>query len=312
VRFSLRSVGLAVAAIALATPAPAFAHAFAERYDLPLPLGFYLAGAGMAVALSFIGSFLLMRPGRMPTVHVEIPVPPVVASVIRFVIQVVALALLALVIVTGLAGPESPTQNFATVFIWVIWWVGFTLFTALVVDLWSAGNPFRTVIDGIIRVARVGQRGRSLVSAMGWLAVAGLLFIAWLELVSDWSEDPRAMVFVVMAYAAFLLAGSILVGVRSWFGAADPLTRLFSLLGQVAPVAGMAGGVRLRLPASGLIGLPVSVAGAVFIICLIAMCCSMAWRKRRSGLVSLTGSPGRRPCGPGYWIYATMVSISSS
>jgi hypothetical protein len=271
VRFSLRSVGLAAAAIALAAPAPVFAHAFAQRYDLPLPLGFYLAGAGMAVALSFIGSFLLMRPGRMPTVHVDIPVPPVVASVIRFVIQVVALALLALVIVTGLAGPESPTQNFATVFIWVIWWVGFTLFTALVVDLWSAGNPFRTVIDGIIRVARVGQRGRSLVSAMGWLAVAGLLFIAWLELVSDWSEDPRAMVFVVMAYAAFLLAGSILVGVRSWFGVADPLTRLFSLLGQVAPVAGMAGGVRLRLPASGLIGLPVSVAGAVFIICLIAM-----------------------------------------
>ena len=34
--------------------APARAHAFGQRYDLPLPLDFYLAGAGGAVALSFV------------------------------------------------------------------------------------------------------------------------------------------------------------------------------------------------------------------------------------------------------------------
>ena len=45
----IRSSCLALAAIALAAPVPAQAHAFAERSDLPLPLGFYLAGAGLAV-----------------------------------------------------------------------------------------------------------------------------------------------------------------------------------------------------------------------------------------------------------------------
>jgi len=250
---------------------PAQAHAFAERHDLPMPLGFYLAGAGLAVALSFLGSFLLMRPGWRPALHVDIPVPRALARAASGMIRAVALVLLAAVMVIGVAGPESPTQNFATVFVWVIWWVGFALFTALVVDLWSTGNPFRTVIEGVLRAAGLGRRERPLPAAAGWLAVAGLLSIAWLELVSDWSEEPRALVLLIAVYAAVLLAGAALAGPRSWFEAADPLTRLFGLLGHAAPIAARPGGVRLRLPASGLTGMAVGAAGAVFIICLIAI-----------------------------------------
>jgi hypothetical protein len=260
-----------VAAIALAAPLPAQAHAFAERYDLPLPLGFYLAGAGLAVALSFLGSFVLMRFGWRPTLHVDIAVPPGLARLTRGLVRTVALVLLAAVIVTGVVGPESPTQNFATVFVWVIWWVGFALFTALVVDLWSTGNPFRTLVELALRALVRDQRERALPVATEWLAVAGLLSIAWLELVSDWSEDPRALALLVGIYAAALLAGAALAGTRSWFEAADPLTRLFGLLGHAAPIAARPGGIRLRLPASGLAGMPVSPAGAVFIICLIAI-----------------------------------------
>ena len=261
----------ALAAVALAVPAPATAHAFAERYDLPLPLGFYLAGAGLAVALSFLGSFLLMRPGRLAAPTLDIPVSPTLVRLVRGTIRAIALALLVLVIVAGAIGPEAPTQNFATVFVWVIWWVGFSLLTALVVDLWAPGNPFRTLVDGALRLMRLRHRERVLPPAIGWLAVAGLLFIAWLELVSDWSEDPRALVVLIVAYAAALLAGAALAGSQNWFGVADPLTRLFGLLGRVAPVAARPGGVRLRLPASGLVGMPVNHAGAVFILCLIAI-----------------------------------------
>ncbi len=160
-RFAPRASGLIAAVIALAAPLPAQAHAFAERYDLPLPLGFYLAGAGLAVALSFLGSFLLMRPGWRPTLHVDIPVPPALARLARGLIRAVALLLLAAVIGIGALGPVSPTQNFATVFVWVIWWVGFMLFTALVVDLWSAGNPFRTVIESVFAARSTAGYGRT-------------------------------------------------------------------------------------------------------------------------------------------------------
>jgi hypothetical protein len=247
------------------------AHAFAERYDLPLPLGFYLAGAGLAVGLSFLGSFVLMRPGRLPVPYVDIPVPHLIGSLARVLIRAIALGLLVAVMVTGAVGPVSPTQNFATVFVWVIWWAGFSLFTALVVDLWSVGNPFRTTVGGILQVTGMGRREQDLPPATGWLAVAGLLFIAWLELASDWSEDPRALAFIAAIYAAVLFAGAALAGPRSWFEAADPLTRLFGLLGHVAPVSARPGRVRLRLPASGLIGMTVNTSGAVFIIGLIAM-----------------------------------------
>jgi hypothetical protein len=142
----------ALTVITLAVPAPATAHAFAERYDLPLPLGFYLAGAGLAVALSFLGSFLLMRPGRLPALSLDIPVPSRLAALAHGSIRIAALILLGLVIVTGAIGPEAPTRNFATVFIWVIWWVGFSLFTALVADLWSSGFPFRTVVVVVMRL----------------------------------------------------------------------------------------------------------------------------------------------------------------
>jgi hypothetical protein len=270
-RRTAKRSALALAAIVPCLPVPAQAHAFAERYDLPLPLGFYLAGAGLAVALSFLGSFLLMRPGGLPVPYVDIPVPHFLRSLAGRLIRAIALVLLVAVMVAGAVGPVSPTQNFATVFVWVIWWVGFSLFTALVVDLWSAGNPFRTIIGEILNITGMGRREQDFPPATGWLAVAGLLFIAWLELASDWSEDPRALVFIIAIYAAVMLAGAAFAGPQSWFETADPLTRLFGLLGHVAPIAVRPGGIRLRLPASGLIGVQISAAGAVFIIGLIAI-----------------------------------------
>lgn len=258
-------------ALAAAVPAPAAAHAFAERYDLPLPLGFYLAGAGAAVALSFLGSFLLLRPGRLTPRELALPLPPGLARAGRRLLRGVALALLAAVIVTALAGPDSPTRNFATVFVWVIWWVGFVLFTALVVDLWSTANPFRLLVQGALRLAGLGQRERRVPAAAGWLAVAGLLAIAWLELVSDRAEDPRALAALVAVYFAGLLAGAALAGPAGWFAAADPLTRLFGLLGRLAPVEARGGELRVRLPGAGLVGLEPGAPGAVFILSLIAI-----------------------------------------
>ena len=37
-------------------PSLATAHAFAQKHDLAMPLAFYLAGAGFAIALSFLAS----------------------------------------------------------------------------------------------------------------------------------------------------------------------------------------------------------------------------------------------------------------
>jgi len=265
-----RLVAALAAAMVIAVPGPAAAHAFAARYDLPLPLGFYLAGAGLAVALSFLGSFLVRQVPGKDALSVAVPVPQVLARTVGLAVKAVALFLLVLVVATGLWGPDSPTKNFATVFVWVIWWVGFVLFTALVTDLWGIGNPFRSIVVAVLRVTG-GARSRPLPKGAGWIAVAGLLTVPWVELVSDWSEEPRSVVVITGVYFAFLLVGSAWAGAASWFAAADPLTRLFGLLGHVAPLAAEPGRLRLRIPAAGLIGVEAGAPGAVFAVALIAV-----------------------------------------
>jgi hypothetical protein len=260
----------AAAAALLALPAPAGAHAFAERYDLPLPLGFYLAGAGMAVAFSFLGSFLFMRPGRAWPLEARVVLPRRLVSAACGAVRSAACVLLLAVVVTALAGPASPTRNFATVFVWVIWWVGFVLFTALVIDLWSGANPFRLLATALLRGAGLDRGARPLPAATGWLAVAGLILIAWLELVSDWAEEPRALVLIVGLYFAGLVAGAAWAG-DAWYCRADPLSRLFGLLGHIAPLRIEGRALTLRPPAAGLTGMTPDLPGAVFIICLIGI-----------------------------------------
>jgi len=168
-----------------------------------------------------------------------------------------ASGVLVLAILLGAAffGPQEAVRNLATVGIWVIWWVGFLLFSALIVCLWPQADPFR-------RLAALGARavGRPWTSdasdvpaAAGLLAPAGLLAIAWVELVSDWSEDPFALGVMVCVYLALAVAGGIAFG-RAWFYVADPLGRIFSVLGRVAPIAPAGpAALRLRLPGEGLL-----------------------------------------------------------
>lgn len=260
---------VAVAAAGALVPARASAHAFAQRYDLPLPLGFYLAGAGLAVALSFCGSFLFLRPGGGWRLHLDLAVPAGLARLMRQALTAAGLVCLLAILVTGAFGPASPTRNFATVMIWVIWWVGFVLFSALVVDLWTPADPVRALARMVLRGAGTA-RAHALPRGAGAVAVLGLVGLSWLELVSDASEQPRVMAALVLAYLAATLAAAARWGIEGWFGVADPLARLFGLVGALAPLAAIPGGLRLRLPGAGLAALAVSGWGAVFILCLIA------------------------------------------
>jgi hypothetical protein len=259
-----------VALICIVAPGAALAHAFGQRYDLPLPLSFYLAGAGLAVALTFVGSFLFMRWDGHMRVSILIPVPSRLAQTTGLFLRGLALLGLALVMLTAFFGPLAPTQNFANIFVWVIWWVGFVLFTALVVDVWSAANPFATVTDAVLR-AFFWRRDRHAPGWTGWLALLGLILLSWTELVSDWPESPRDMGVLISCYMLGLILGSVWLGRRAWFGSADPLTRLFSLLGRLGPLALTPGGLNLRVPGSGLVGYGIKPSGAFFVITLIAI-----------------------------------------
>ncbi|PKP84655.1 MAG: hypothetical protein CVT80_06915 [Alphaproteobacteria bacterium HGW-Alphaproteobacteria-2] len=258
--------------VALLTPAAAEAHAFGARYDLPIPLGAFLAAAAAAVALSFLGAGILLKRESARTIGVDLRLPRFAMRAGHLTLRAVGIGVLLLVLTTGFFGPQNATHNFATIAVWVLWWVGFLLFSALVIGLWHLADPLRSLHAGLDRLRGSPGQLAVLPAAAGWLAPAGLLAIAWLELVSDLSEWPAALAALIGLYCLVTLAGAARYGCR-WFETADPLSRIFALLARMAPVELREKAVlRLRPPAEGLLDAPRDRAGeTTLVIFLISM-----------------------------------------
>lgn len=268
---NLNWFSLAILAAFVFMPFDAAAHAFGSRYDLPLPLTFFLFAAGIAVAASFVGAFFIPAPGSRRAFHADLSLPGWLAKITAASLGTLGLLIFATVLITAASGPASPTKNFATVFVWVLWWVGFVLFSALVVNVWHWVNPFRILAA---LVGRSHKRAVNLPDGAAWMAPLGLLFISWLELCSEMSEDPGAMLWLIMTYLLITLAGALVFGADAWMQKCDPLARLFTLVGAIAPMAldREKAVFSLRLPASALVEKRAQLPGAeLFILILVAV-----------------------------------------
>src|SRR5215218_5066517 len=146
------------AAVLIAFPSlgsEASAHALAQRYDLPLPLGYFLAAAGAAVAVSFAILALFWRHDIQSARRIDhtiltgtIPIP-IVAT-----LQVLFLGALTLIVSAGLFGDQRTFKNITPVAVWVIWWVGFGILSAFVGNIWTLLNPWSTVFGFAEALAR--------------------------------------------------------------------------------------------------------------------------------------------------------------
>jgi hypothetical protein len=164
------------------------------------------------------------------------------------------------VVIAAFTGDTSPTGNFAAVFVWVLWWVGFVFLQALVVDLWSAVNPWLALSEMIRSVLPASWRtpdrdGRvTYPEVLGyWPALVGFIMFAWLEMVSDLGEQPRTLGVLIAAYSMLTLTGAAVFGTRIWFARADPFAVVLRIFGRFAPVILDRGRLCLRAPGSGLL-----------------------------------------------------------
>lgn len=248
-----RLLRMALMTAASAWPLAAHGHAFGARYDLPLPLGLYLGAAGAAVAVSFLLPVLMLRtPPPVSAPRADATAARAHGWPVR-AMRAFAVGLLVLVLACASTGPQSPTANLAMVFVWVLWWVGLGLAQALLLDLWSLANPWRTLAGLLDRLMpRTALRAYPERLA-GWPAVAGFAVFAWLELVSSLGEQPRMLAALIGAYTVFTLAGARCYGAGAWFARADTFAVLFATLGRMAPLAVYDARVRLRWPGAGLL-----------------------------------------------------------
>ena len=121
--------------------------------------------------------------------------------------------MLALVLVTGYAGPDTPLDNFAPTFVFIIFWVGLVFVSVLFGDLFRAFNPWRAL--GRVLFAR--RTPRPYPERLGrWPAAVGLFAFTWIELASGWGEEPATLATAVAGYTVLTLVGMAIYGAEPW------------------------------------------------------------------------------------------------
>ena len=238
VRARLLGGGAGLALFA-AFPAVVAAHGLSPAYQSPLPLAVYLVGAAMTVALSFL--FILARDMRaVPTADARVAAVP---RVLRLVLRVLGLAGWSWIMLQGLAGGSSEAAV-ASLFLWVYGWVGIAVISALVGPVWEWLDPFATLHDilaWILRHAGIrGWRASPIPARLRlWPAVAGLVFIVWLELVAVAGNETLTV--VLAGYTALTLALMAHFGRDAWRAQGETFAVWFRTLNLLAPYGIVAG-----------------------------------------------------------------------
>jgi hypothetical protein len=246
-----------VVLLALATPAGA--HAFGRRRDLPLPAWLFFAGGGTAVVFSFLALGFTWRTSRLerPIAGWALPRPvQAAAPVLAVITRAVGLVLFVGVFLAAAVGENTPEFNAAPRAVYVVFWVGMTLVSALVGDLWRLLSPFETVY-AIIRWAR-GSSGEPDDSPVGtdlgyWPAAVLLFGFVMLELgVYRDAAEPHFLATAMAVYTVTMAAGAAMGGPRA-LREGEAFAAWFGLLARMAPCYRDDDGcLRLRPPLVGL------------------------------------------------------------
>lgn len=270
----------------LGAPA-AWAHGFDERYDLPAPLAWFVAGASLSIALTFIVAIFFARSAAPADSQLASARSLRAGPALRMFGAICRVAMLALFLVTvaaALWGTGDPMMNLAPTLVWIIWWVGLSLVVALVGNVWPLLDPWRSLFALMQRATRSAGRPSGL--SLGWRwpagvgvwpAVALLLLWSWLEVVYPIAAVPFRLGCAALAWSAITLVGMLCFGRESWQRHADVFAIYFDTLGRMAPLgaAPRTGGIALRVPGAALIGnhadSPAAPAGSAgFVIAMLS------------------------------------------
>ena len=239
------------------------AHAISRPFELPLPLSVFLWGASIVVVFSFLCLGRLWRTSRFERQQEGTPLPNQLQPAIKVagvVGRIVTLAALLVVFWSALAGRELVDANVAPRSVFVVFWIGLTVVSAMFGDIWRVISPFDTLCAiGQWASDRLGRRRatpRLYPDGWGhWPAAIGLFGFVWLELVFPEPAEPRTVALAIEVYTVIMLAGANLYG-RDWLRRGDAFAVYFGLLARMAPFfRDCQGKMRVRPPLSGLAGL---------------------------------------------------------
>ena len=261
-------------------PQLAFAHAGSRGHVLLLPTQLYIVGGAAVVALTFaVMIFVVRQPlsGQYQiSQNAEKEAEP------NYCLSLLSLLTLLLLIWIGFTGNRDPIQNLLPLSVWVFWWIGFTMFTALFGNFWAVISPW-PILQKLVQLFTGVQtnKKRSFEAAERWAywpAVILFFGFAWLELVHPSPMDPETLAGFILLYVLLTTLGIISFGAEFWLKKAEPFSVFFRMVGWLAPFYRKRNSAQksflsigIRWPCSGLLrseSLPTG--GVAFVLLVLA------------------------------------------
>ena len=236
------------------------AHGISVRSDLPIPWWLFGWAAVLVLIVSFVALAVLwpeprlQRPGWRPLPGGR----ALVSRPVEIVCGAIGVFLLGLVVYAGLKGVQSATANFATLWVYVLFWLGLVPLSVLFGDVLKMFNPWRAIGRAVAGVARVAARGDlpaplEYPERLGrWPAAAGLFLFAVMELVASSGDTPETVAIATLVYSALTFIAMALYGVDRWIERGEAFSVYFNLFARLSPIETRDGRVGLRRPLSGL------------------------------------------------------------
>ena len=242
-----------------------FAHGIGGAADLPVPAELAIAGAVVALTVSFVVLVLSWRSPRFDASTGGRALPSWIArfadsAALEVGLRMLGMAFFLYVGWAAVAGPDLLINPTFGVF-YVILWVGIVPASLLFGPFYRAVNPARTMHLVVSRLTG-GDPDRGLVEVPRWVgmwpAAVGLFAFVWLELVYPESTYLAPVRMFVAVYVAVVVLGGAVLGSR-WIEQADPFEVYSTLVGRLSIFGRRDDGTRvLRSPLGNLDGTPAS------------------------------------------------------
>jgi hypothetical protein len=237
-------------------------HGISVRSDLPIPEWLFGWAAAMVLVVSFVALAVLWPEPRLQK-RTWRPLPGGIGRFfgsrpVEIVCGAIGVFLLGVVVYSGLRGVEVPEANFASMFVYVAFWVGLVPLSVLFGDVFRAFNPWRAIGRTTAWVAQ--KLSRSDLPApleyperLGrWPAAIGIFAFTALELVYADGDQPEPVAIAALVYTALTFIGMALYGVERWSERGEAFSVYFNLFSRLSPVETRDREVGLRRPLSGL------------------------------------------------------------